>query len=65
MTDPTIRELQVLEAITRPGATRHSAARALGISEATAKELLARLYRKLRVRTAAQAWRAIHDGRAA
>ena len=61
MTDPTLRELQVLEAITRPGATRHSAALALGISEATAKELLARLYRKLRVRTAAQAFRVIHE----
>jgi len=60
MTDPTLRELQVLEAITRPGATRYSAADELGISWHTVKNHLRSLYRKLGVSTEAQAWRVVH-----
>ena len=58
---PTLRELAVLEAYTAPGATRRSAAQSLGISANTVKEHLRRLYAKLGVHNAAQAWRRLHD----
>lgn len=61
MTTPTARELEVLDAVTRPGATRRSAARRLGISEATVRAHLRQLYAKLGVSSEAQAWRRVAE----
>lgn len=63
--EPTDRELQVLEAVTRPRATRYSAARELGITPSTVRVHLHNLYRKLGVRTSGQAWRVLNGRQAA
>ena len=55
MSAPTARELQVLRAVCRPGASVRSAANELGISPHTARGYLRSLYARLGVSTAAQA----------
>lgn len=52
---PTVRELQVLRAVCRPGASTLYAAYELGIAPSTAKGHLRSLYRRLEVQSAAQA----------
>ncbi len=58
---PTDRELEVLRAVTEPGATYETAAQSLGISTSTVRGTLRLLYVRLGVRSAGQAWRAISE----
>jgi len=51
----TVRELEVLRAVCRPGASIRSAARELGIAPGTTKNHLRTLYGRLGVNTAGQA----------
>lgn len=57
--EPTQRELEVLDAVTRPHATYASAALELGIKPSTVKQTLRTLYLRLDVRSQAQAVRAV------
>lgn len=52
---PTARELEILEALSRPGAKRSTVAAELGISEFTVDAHLRSLYRRLGVNSATQA----------
>lgn len=56
---PTRRELEVLDAVTRPHATYASAALELGIKPSTVKQTLRTLFLRLNVRSQAQAVRAV------
>jgi len=58
-TAPTSSERAALLAISQPGATYASAARALGISKGALGRRLERLYRRLNVTSAAQAHHAL------
>jgi len=53
---PTPAELEVLHRLAEPGATIATAAKSLGITERAAKARLERLYRRLGVNSALQAW---------
>ena len=52
---PTARELEVLHALSRPGAKRATVATELGLSERTIDAHLRSLYRRLGVNSATQA----------
>jgi DNA-binding NarL/FixJ family response regulator len=60
-TEPTERELEVLRAVTEPGASYATAADRLGISHSTVKGHLRTLYLKLDVRSAGQAMRVLAE----
>lgn len=63
MRRPSPRELEVLEAVCRPGGSVKSAAHELGISPHTARSHLRDLYDRLGVSSAAQAaWLLWADG---
>jgi DNA-binding NarL/FixJ family response regulator len=59
--EPTERELEVLRAVTEPGASHVLAAERLGISPSTIKGTLRTLYLKLNVRSAGQAVRVLAE----
>lgn len=56
----TDRQLQVLDLMSRPGATQTSVADELGIEPGTVKSHLQAVYMTLRVRSLAQAVRIVH-----
>jgi DNA-binding NarL/FixJ family response regulator len=58
-TRPTTSERAALLAVSQPGASYVSAAHTLGISERAVRARLERLYRRLRVNSAAQARHAL------
>lgn len=55
----TARQLEIVELLTRPGATQAAVAEQLGISEDTIKKHLQTVYDRLDVRTLAQAVRVL------
>jgi DNA-binding NarL/FixJ family response regulator len=59
----TVRELEVLRAVCRPGASIRSAAHELGITPGTTRNHLRSLYRTLGVNSAAQAAYVVWGGR--
>jgi DNA-binding NarL/FixJ family response regulator len=60
---PTARQLEVIDLMSRPGATQPEVAEALGIEVSTIKAHLQAAYTRLGVRTLAQAVRAVHGRR--
>lgn len=59
MTEPTDRELECLDYVTRAGGTYETAAKALGITVFTVKWHLRRLYSRLGVSSKAEAVRVV------
>ena len=59
MIEPTPRELEIIDLLTRPNASIRSVAHELGLSESTIKGHLGKLYRKLDVRSQSQAARIV------
>lgn len=60
MSGPTVHELEVLNAVIQLGSVK-AAAYSLGIADSTAKNLLARLYKRLGATSAYQAVAAADD----